>query len=56
MLKKYLEFRFRTNNRNAYHHYFNEWVNNITAEQAQYFEREMYNLINKGLYDPEKFS
>ena len=54
MLKKYLEFRFRINNRNAYHHYFNEWVSNITAEQAQYFEREMNNLIKLGVYDPER--
>lgn len=54
MLEKYLVFRFKSNNRNAYHHYCNEWIENLLPEQLMYFEKEMYNLINKGLYDPAR--
>ena len=55
MLEKYLEFRFRTNNiKRYYENYYKEWVSALTNEQLAYFEREMNNLIKKGLYDPEK--
>ena len=54
MIKKYLLFRFKTNNRNAYHKYFDEWVENITDTQIEYFEREMNNLIKQGTYDPKR--
>lgn len=53
MLEKYLEFRFRTNNIKRYfENYFKEWVKGLTNEQLIYFEREMMNLIKKGIYDP----
>lgn len=55
MLKKYLEFRFRTNNTKAYYaKYFKEWIEGLTDNQLIYFEREMFNLIKNGKYDPEK--
>ena len=49
MFEKYLEYRFKFNNRNAYHHYFEEWVKNLTVDQLSYFEREMNNLISRGI-------
>jgi len=52
MLEKYLEYRFKFNNRNSYHRYFEEWVKNITVDQLLYFEREMNNLISRGIYKP----
>lgn len=55
MLEKYLEFRFRTNNiKRYYEKYYKEWAKGLTDEQLAYFEREMYNLIKKGVYDPER--
>jgi hypothetical protein len=55
MLEKYLEFRFRTNNiKRYYERYFKEWVKGLTHNQLIYFEKEMFNLIKKGIYDPEK--
>jgi len=54
MLKKYLEFRFTHFNINRYRHYMNEWIKGLTDDQLKYFEKEMYNLIEKGIYDPEK--
>ena len=54
MLEKYLRFRFYTNNRKPYHHYFDEWVSDLTKNQIDYFLREMENLIKDGKYDPER--
>ena len=54
MLEKYLEFRFKTNNIRKYEKYYNEWLENVTDIQLQYFEKEMYNLIKQGKYDPER--
>lgn len=54
MLERYLLFRFKANNRNAYHRYYDEWLSGVTDEQLEYFEREMYNLISQGKYDPER--
>lgn len=54
MLEKYLEFRFKTNNIRKYEKYYNEWLENVTEIQLQYFEKEMYNLIKQGKYDPER--
>ena len=49
-LRKYLEFRFLMHCFNRYRHYMNEWIDNVTPEQCQYFEKEMINLINNGIY------
>ncbi len=54
MLKKYLEFRFKKGLKQEYQKYFDEWLSGVTAEQINYFEREMYNLIKIGAYDPER--
>ena len=54
MLKKYLEFRFTHFNRKPYWHYMNEWIKGLTDDQLKYFEKEMYNLIKLGIYDPER--
>jgi hypothetical protein len=54
MLEKYLEFRFKNGLKQAYQKYFDEWLSGVTEEQLNYFEREMYNLIKLGIYDPER--
>ena len=54
MLEKYLLFRFKTNNHNRYHRYYEEWLSGVTKEQLEYFEKEMYKLIEDGKYDPER--
>lgn len=54
MLRKYLEFRFINFNIKRYWNYVNEWIDGLTEEQLQYFQKEMYNLIKLGIYDPEK--
>jgi hypothetical protein len=54
MLKKYLEYRFKTGLKRAYQSYFDEWIEGVTSEQLNYFEREMNNLIKQGVYDPER--
>lgn len=54
MLEKYLEFRFKKGLKQAYQIYFDEWLSGVTEEQLNYFEREMYNLIKIGAYDPER--
>ena len=54
MLHKYLVFRFINFNNKRYHHYVNDWIDGLTEEQLKYFEKEMYNLIKKGIYDPER--
>ena len=53
MLEKYLEYRFKFNNRNAYHRYYEEWVKNVTNEQLMYFEKELNSLIERGIYKPQ---
>ena len=54
MLEKYLKYRFLSNNTNKYKQYCNEWINSLLPEQLLYFEREMYNLIGNGKYDPSR--
>jgi hypothetical protein len=54
MLDKYLKYRFKINNHPKYQKYFDEWLNGVTEEQLNYYEREMYNLIKIGIYDPER--
>lgn len=46
----FLRWRCRMNWHPKYHKYINEWISNVTSEQLSYFEKEMSNLINKGIY------
>lgn len=47
-LRIYLEWRFRISNHNKYQKYRDEWINNVTPTQLQYFEIEMNHLLNNG--------
>ena len=49
-LQNYLEWRFRVNNHHKYLKYCKQWIAALQASQLQYFEKEMSNLINKGIY------
>ncbi len=49
-IKSYLEWRFRVNNHPKYLRYCNEWINNLTSTQIEYFEREAEHLIERGVY------
>lgn len=49
-LQNYLEWRFRVNNHTKYLKYCKRWITALHASQIQYFEKEMSNLINKGIY------
>ena len=50
--KDYLLWRCKTSWHNKYHHYINEWINNVIPTQLEYFRKEMNNLINRGIYKP----
>lgn len=39
------------NNRNQYQHYRDEWINNVTSTQMEYFEKEMKHLVDAGIYN-----
>lgn len=49
-LQNYLEWRFRVNNHHKYWKYCKQWIAALQISQLQYFEKEMSNLINKGIY------
>ena len=49
-LRRYLEWRFRVNNRTQYQKYRDEWINSVTPTQMMYFESEMRHLIDAGIY------
>lgn len=49
-LQNYLEWRFRLNNHTKYLKYSQQWIAALQTSQLQYFEKEMLNLINKGIY------
>jgi hypothetical protein len=51
-LKKYLEWRCRMNWHTKYRHLIDKWIDNVLPYQCEYFEREMNNLINRGIYNP----
>jgi hypothetical protein len=40
IIKEYLTQRFLKNNHTKYHKYCNEWINNVTKEQVDYFIKE----------------
>ena len=48
--KDYLLWRCKISWHNKYHHYINEWIDNVLPTQLEYFRKEMNNLINKGIY------
>ena len=50
VIKKYLIWRFNTNNINKYKKYCAEWVEKLTINQINYFKEEMNRLINRGEY------
>ena len=50
-LKKYLEWRCRMNWHTKYRHLIDKWIDNVLPYQCEYFEREMNNLINRGIYN-----
>lgn len=52
--KDYLVWRCKTSWHNKYHHYINEWIDNIIPTQLEYLRREKENLIKKGIYDTRK--
>lgn len=49
-LQNYLEWRFRVNNHTKYLKYSQQWIAALQISQLQYFEKEMLNLVNKGIY------
>jgi len=49
-LNDYLEWRCHRNWHPKYYKYIDIWVANVTPNQCHYFEREMNNLINGGVY------
>lgn len=49
-LEKYLYWRFIFNNHKKYHHYFNEWLSNLTETQLYYFAEEMRRCRNARIY------
>lgn len=50
-LKKYLEWRFITNNHHKYHKFCYQWISKVTVEQLIYFEKEMVKMIDCGKYN-----
>ena len=48
-LIEWLRQRWKYDNHAKYQHYFTEWVNNITQNQADSFEKQMLNLENNVL-------
>lgn len=49
-MKRYLEWRCRTNWHPKYLKYIQEWISNVTPNQMEYFIREREHLINNGQY------
>lgn len=47
-LKKYLEWRFITNN---HHKFCYQWISKVTVEQLIYFKKEMVKMIENGIYN-----
>lgn len=52
ILRKYLEWRFITNNVKKYWQYCNEWIEHLHNDQLLYFKEEMMRLTKKGVYKP----
>ena len=43
-IKSYLFQRFMRNNHNKYTHYYQEWIDNLTQDQVNYFKLEKQRL------------
>lgn len=43
-MKSYLFQRFMRNNHNKYTHYYQEWIDNVTQDQVNYFKLEKQRL------------
>ncbi len=50
-LRTYLQWRCRTSWHVKYRHLIDKWIDNVLPYQCEYFEREMNNLINRGIYN-----
>jgi len=53
-LKTYLQWRCLKNWPGKYiktNLYIDLWISNVTHTQCEYFEKEMNNLINRGIYN-----
>ena len=48
--KDYLLWRCKISWHKKYHHYINEWIDNVLPNQLEHFRKEMNNLINRGIY------
>lgn len=46
-LRDWLEIQFYKDNLKKYHHYFNEWVSNITNNQISGLHDQMIGMITK---------
>lgn len=49
-LRTYLEWRCRRSWHPKYLKYIDTWIENVLPYQCEYFEREMRNLKDRGLY------
>lgn len=43
-MKSYLFQRFMRNNHSKYTHYYQEWIDNVTQDQVNYFKLEKQRL------------
>ena len=50
----YLFWRCKTNWHSKYYRYINDWIDNVTPSQLEYFKREKNKLINLGIYDTKR--
>jgi hypothetical protein len=50
-LYKWLEFRWKKDNHNKYHHYFKEWIANLTESQIAGFAKQEK---RRNVYDNSK--
>lgn len=48
-LKEWLRYQWRTSNLPKYQHYFDGWVDGLTDDQIQGFEKQMYMCENNVL-------
>ena len=48
--RKYLEWRCVMNWHKKYYKYINTWIENVLPYQCDYFVKEMFHLIEQGIY------
>ena len=49
MIKEWLKTQWKYDNHPKYQKYFEEWYNNITDTQKQYFQKQKENIENGSL-------